>query len=94
MTTNQIAITSPIAVGGIGGSGTRVVAQLLDLMGIFIGDTLNKHKDNMSFPRFADMEEWQLVSSPENRTIALREIEKFEEKMLRGFYKTRSQKEG
>lgn len=37
----------PIVVGGVGGSGTRVIAALLRGAGVFIGDELNDALDNM-----------------------------------------------
>ena len=37
----------PVVVGGVGGSGTRVVAELLRSLGIFMGDDLNHANDNM-----------------------------------------------
>jgi hypothetical protein len=40
---------APIAVGGVGGSGTRVVAAILKEAGIRIGDDLNHALDNLWF---------------------------------------------
>ncbi len=45
---------TPIAVGGIGGSGTRVVAAILKELGIFIGDNLNASNDNLDFLGWRD----------------------------------------
>jgi hypothetical protein len=39
----------PVAVGGVGGSGTRVVAAILEMMGYYLGDHLNDYKDNHWF---------------------------------------------
>ena len=39
----------PIAVGGIGGSGTRLVARLLMELGYFLGPDLNESLDNLWF---------------------------------------------
>jgi hypothetical protein len=39
----------PFIVGGVGGSGTRVVASILEKLGLFMGHNLNKSKDNLSF---------------------------------------------
>ena len=39
----------PVAVGGVGGSGTRVVAAFLDMIGYYIGDDLNTSLDNLWF---------------------------------------------
>jgi len=40
---------APVAVGGIGGSGTRLVAQLLRAAGIHMGDDLNAAADTLLF---------------------------------------------
>lgn len=40
---------SPIAVGGVGGSGTRVVARLLQCAGVNIGTDLNESLDDLCF---------------------------------------------
>jgi len=39
--------SNPIIVSGIGGSGTRIVAELIRQMGIFIGSELNSSNDNI-----------------------------------------------
>jgi hypothetical protein len=38
-----------IAIGGIGGSGTRLVAELLQSAGVHLGDDLNAASDNLWF---------------------------------------------
>lgn len=38
-----------VAVGGLGGSGTRVVARMLQMLDIYIGDSLNSKLDNLWF---------------------------------------------
>jgi hypothetical protein len=40
---------SPIAIGGVGGSGTRVLASLFRTLGYYLGDDLNKADDNLWF---------------------------------------------
>jgi hypothetical protein len=42
-------IPAPVAIGGVGGSGTRVVAALLYILGYFLGDDLNEAMDNLWF---------------------------------------------
>jgi len=39
----------PVVVGGVGGSGTRVVAEMLQLLGYDIGCCLNRALDNLWF---------------------------------------------
>ncbi len=41
--------TPPVAIGGIGGSGTRVIAGILQDLGYHLGDDLNDSLDNLSF---------------------------------------------
>jgi hypothetical protein len=41
--------TCPVAIGGVGGSGTRVVARALQQLGYFMGHDLNHAQDNLSF---------------------------------------------
>lgn len=43
---------SPIIIGGIGGSGTRVVAEILIRSGVFLGQDLNRENDNLLFAYF------------------------------------------
>lgn len=43
--------TSPVFVGGVGGSGTRVVTEILKQMGIFMGANLNNSNDYLEFSR-------------------------------------------
>jgi hypothetical protein len=39
----------PVAIGGIGGSGTRVIGTLLRMFGYYLGDDLNEAMDNLWF---------------------------------------------
>ncbi|GBF27486.1 hypothetical protein MnTg02_02539 [bacterium MnTg02] len=41
---------APVAIGGIGGSGTRVVAEILRVAGFYMGSDLNEANDNLWFP--------------------------------------------
>lgn len=46
---NERANHAPIAIGGIGGSGTRLVAELVAAAGVHLGDELNAASDNLWF---------------------------------------------
>ena len=39
----------PIAIGGVGGSGTRIVAQIVNTTGVAIGEDLNQSADNLAY---------------------------------------------
>jgi hypothetical protein len=42
-------LSSPVIIGGVGGSGTRVVAEIINHLGFYIGGDLNRAKDNLWF---------------------------------------------
>jgi len=44
----------PALVGATGGSGTRVVAQILQTSGAYIGTDLNESRDALGFAQFSD----------------------------------------
>jgi hypothetical protein len=48
---------SPVAIGGVGGSGTRLVAQLLEVLGFHLGTDLNRAHDNLWFTLLFKREE-------------------------------------
>ncbi len=39
----------PVAIGAVGGSGTRLIAQILEKLGFYIGSDLNEATDNLWF---------------------------------------------
>src|SRR5947207_2715003 len=48
----------PVAVGGVGGSGTRVVAALLREAGVYLGADLNDSLDNLWFRLLFRRAQW------------------------------------
>lgn len=48
----------PIVIGGVGGSGTRVVAEMLSLFGIYIGSDLNDAHDNLLYTLLFKRPHW------------------------------------
>jgi hypothetical protein len=49
---------SPIIIGGIGGSGTRVIAEILMRVGIYLGNKLNESLDNLWFTGLFKRVDW------------------------------------
>jgi len=47
----MLDVTAPVLVGGHGGSGTRVVARLLEQLGVWLPPPLNETWDNMALER-------------------------------------------
>ncbi len=70
-------IKSPIAIGGMGGSGTRIVAKILVESGVFIGCNLNHAYDNLVFTRLFKDPDWFRVASSESIYRRLNIFEKY-----------------
>jgi hypothetical protein len=51
-------LPGPLVVGGVGGSGTRVVALILQHMGFYIGAYLNRADDNIWFDTMFNRPNW------------------------------------
>jgi hypothetical protein len=49
-TTDHVRSRPPLLIGGVGGSGTRVVARIAESLGWFLGQNLNGAHDNLDFP--------------------------------------------
>jgi hypothetical protein len=49
MDTDSYSASPTVAIGGVGGSGTRIVAKLLAKLGLYIGGDLNSAHDNLWF---------------------------------------------
>src|SRR5437764_5229198 len=61
----------PVAIGGVGGSGTRVVAEILRGLGYHIGDDLNSAADNLWFTLLFKRRAWYLSRRNRSRSVAV-----------------------
>src|ERR1700675_795212 len=59
----------PLVIGGIGGSGTRVAAQLLIELGFYLGDDLNPALDNLTSTFLFKRPRWYGREAPRQRRI-------------------------
>ena len=76
-------LTEPLlAVGGLGGSGTRVVGQILQELGFYLGPELNPQLDNILFTLLFKRRDW-FASFPDDAEIE-RSIETFVATMHHG----------
>jgi len=48
----------PIVIGGVGGSGTRVLAEILSKFGFYIGNDLNSANDNLLYTLLFKRPKW------------------------------------
>jgi hypothetical protein len=58
--------SSPIVIGGVGGSGTRIVAEFLKTTGYFIGHELNNSNDNLELSRHFETIRERIKINPMN----------------------------
>ena len=58
-----------LAVGGVGGSGTRVVAEILKECGYFIGGSLNPASDNLWFSYLLRRPDWSEQFPPDENIV-------------------------
>ena len=66
-----------IAIGALGGSGTRAVARVFIRAGVYMGDDLNAPKDNLMFTRLFKNPTWYRESSLEVKHRRMRIFEKY-----------------
>ena len=61
-----------IAVGGLGGSGTRVIARMLQMLDIYVGSSLNSKLDNLWFTLLFKRQSWfRAMPEPDEFFFAL-----------------------
>lgn len=71
----------PVAIGGVGGSGTRLVAELLKRVGFFMGCDLNHAGDNEWFTFLFKRPTWFMKCRAENEERIYRSLQLFESAM-------------
>lgn len=74
--TNRTLYSGPVVVGGVGGSGTRVVAMFLRELGFYLGNDLNTANDNLWFGVLLARPKWFVESSDEEIFKGLHLFEK------------------
>jgi hypothetical protein len=57
----------PVIIGGVGGSGTRVVAEIVSLFGIYLGGDLNGASDNLTYTLLFKRPKWFRKHYPVSR---------------------------
>ncbi len=56
--TSGIDASAPVVIGGLGGSGTRVLAEILQRLNYFTGEDLNAAHDNLFFTLIFKRPDW------------------------------------
>jgi hypothetical protein len=82
-------VSPPVAIGGVGGSGTRIVALLIQGMGYFLGQDLNPALDNLWFTLLFKRPGWfRRVSG--RPAVIHRIIRSFRDAMMEGLSPSRA----
>lgn len=58
MNPGQASAPGPLVIGGLGGSGTRLVAEMAQELGFFLGSDLNHARDNLWFTLLFKRPRW------------------------------------
>jgi hypothetical protein len=74
--TDRAQCFGPVVIGGVGGSGTRVVATFLRELGFYMGDDLNRANDNLWFTLLFVRPKWFVEGSDEEISKGLHLFEK------------------
>lgn len=73
MISGSTPVLPPVAIGGVGGSGTRLVAEIVRRLGHYMGDDLNVANDNLWFTLlFKRTELWNGVRAADEFDKAIR----------------------
>ncbi len=78
----------PIVISGVGGSGTRVVAEMLLDLGYFMGHDLDRARDNLSFSLLFMRPEWLFHHARWNPAETGEGLEIFTKAMTRRYLPT------
>ncbi|MCK9204708.1 MAG: sulfotransferase [Bacteroidales bacterium] len=79
------SLPGPIIVGGIGGSGTRILAEILKQLNYFMGNDLNESLDNLAYTLLFKRKKWFYKNS-NNRLALSRGLGILEKSMTRYGY--------
>lgn len=71
----------PVVIGGVGGSGTRVVARIVNELGYFMGNDQSPQEDNMWFTLLFRRPQWYAAQVESNGTQIDRTLGYFEQAM-------------
>lgn len=73
---------APVVIGGVGGSGTRLVAKILLEIGYYLGSDLNESFDNLWFTLLFKRPYWYRADSARGRNSIVRALDVFKRAML------------
>ena len=91
MDTTKQTVAGPVAIGGVGGSGTRLIAEIMQELGFYIGEALNPQNDNLFFTLLLKRPDW-FQQFPQDNAV-LTAVNLFTRAMTSGLAANMSQSE-
>ena len=85
-------LLGPLVVGGLGGSGTGLVADILREVGVYMGADLNKSSDNLWFGFLVPRPRWDLSPPEQSDQPLYQALRLFDDAMTGQLEPTRSEK--
>lgn len=83
----------PLVVGGVGGSGTRVVAEIIRELGVHTGTDLNRAGDNLWFTLLCKLPRWRPGESSPDAAVITRSLDLLERAMTGGLSPSRADRQ-
>lgn len=71
----------PVAIGGVGGSGTRVIAEILIQLGFYLGKDMNPARDNLWFTLLFKRPDWFFKKVTRKESHIMKGLSIFEKAM-------------
>lgn len=81
----QLEPSAPVAIAGVGGSGTRVIAEVLINLGFYMGSDLNHANDNLGFTLLFKRPGWFTLHA-KNKELIFKGLDTFTRAMTRTYY--------
>ncbi|TMU83922.1 sulfotransferase [Bacillus sp. BHET2] len=79
---NQNALVGPVVIGGVGGSGTRIVTEIVKQIGFFMGNDTNFANDNIALANLFFKQEWYKEFTRMEEELFLQKLKEFEQSTL------------
>ncbi len=81
---DSLSATTPVIIGGVGGSGTRLIARILLELGFYLGSDLNESLDNLWFTLLFKRPGWYKANLLRSRSSITKTMDVFKRAMLSG----------
>jgi Sulfotransferase family len=78
----QNALVGPVVIGGVGGSGTRVVTEIVKQIGFFMGNATNFANDNIAFANLFFKHEGYKEFTRMEEELFIQKLREFEQSTL------------